>query len=248
MDEELELGAGLLGVELPLVAPADEPEVPPALEDGVLLLEELELGELGELLLGEALGELLELLELLGELLAPPEAGPDLDASLEADPLVPVEAEPDTEPLAPEGDDGDVLLGEEAELELDEPGLDALFEPRSPPSPHAARPKARATALAMTESFMCPPWLGSNYACKLRARPNPLMEKGQSRAYGNLCRLCGSSYLPLPVVPLGLDGFFCALLELDEPAEPLEPEVPPAPDGLELPEAELPPPELPPPC
>ena len=158
MDEELELGAGLLGVELPLVPPADEPEVPPALEDGVLLLEELELGELGELPLGDAL----EPLEPLGELLAPPEAGPDLDASLEADPLVPVEAEPDAEPLAPEGDDGDVLLGEEAELELDEPGLEALFEPRSPPSPHAARPKARATALAMTESFMCPPWLGSN--------------------------------------------------------------------------------------
>jgi hypothetical protein len=44
--------------------------------------------------------------------------------------------------------------------------------------------------------------------------------------------------LPLPVVPLGLDGFFCALLE---PAEPPDPEVPPAPDGLELPEAELPP-------
>jgi hypothetical protein len=169
VDEELELGAGLLGVELPLVPPADEPEVPPALEGGVLLLEELELGELGELLLGaalepleplgEALGELLEL-ELLGELLAPPEAEPDFDASLEADPLVPVEAEPDAEPLAPEGDDGDVLLGED-ELELDAPGLDALLL-RSPPLSQAARPKARATAPARRESFMCPPWLGKD--------------------------------------------------------------------------------------
>jgi hypothetical protein len=177
VDEEL--GAGLLGAGLLLVPPADEPEVPPALEDGVLLLEELELGELGELLLGEAL-------EPLGELLEPPEAEPDFDGSLEADPLVPVDAEPDAEPLAPEGDDGEVLLGED-ELELDAPGLDALLL-RSPPLSHAARPKARATAPASRESFMCPPWLGYRYACKLRAQPNPLIGKGQSRACGNLCR------------------------------------------------------------
>jgi hypothetical protein len=43
-------------------------------------------------------------------------------------------------------------------------------------------------------------------------------------------------------VPLGLDGFFCALPVLEEePLEPAEPEVPLEPDGLELPEAELPP-------
>jgi hypothetical protein len=170
VDEELELGAGLLGVELLLVPPADEPEVPPALEGGVLLL--------GEAL--EPLGE------ALGELLAPPEAEPDFDASPEADPLVPVEAEPEAEPLAPEGDDGEVLLGEDAVLELDAPGLDALLL-RSPLS-QAARPKARATAPARRESFMCPPWLGYRYACKLRARPNPLIAKGQSRTCGNLCR------------------------------------------------------------
>jgi hypothetical protein len=41
-------------------------------------------------------------------------------------------------------------------------------------------------------------------------------------------------------VPLGC--FFCALPELEEePLDPLEPEVPLEPDGLELPEAELPP-------
>ena len=67
------------------------------------------------------------------------------------------------------------------------------------------------------------------------------MEKGQGRVCGNLCRSCGSSYLPLPVVPLGLDGFFCALELEEEPLDPLEPGVPLEPDGLELPEAELPP-------
>ena len=138
--------------------------MPPALEGELapLLLEELELGgvlELGELALGEELE-----LELLGELLAPPEAEPDFEASLEPEALddgldeAPPLTEPDAEPLAPEGDDGDVLLGEDALLELDEPGLDALLL-RSPLS-HAARPNARATAPAIRESFMCPPWLG----------------------------------------------------------------------------------------
>jgi hypothetical protein len=148
-------------VALLLAPPEDDPEAPPALE--------------GELALGEAL-ELLELLGALlaplGVLLAPPEAEPVFEVSLElealedgldgvdeAPPLT--EPEADVEPLAPEGDDGEVLLGEEAELELDEPGLEALFElARSPPSPHAARPKTRATAPAIRESFMCPPWLG----------------------------------------------------------------------------------------
>lgn len=43
-----------------------------------------------------------------------------------------------------------------------------------------------------------------------------------------------------PLEPLAPPGFFCALLE--------PPEVPPAPDGLELPVAELPPLDDPPPC
>jgi hypothetical protein len=51
--------------------------------------------------------------------------------------------------------------------------------------------------------------------------------------------------LPLPELgaPPGLDGLFFAV-ELLEP----EPEVPPAPDGLELPDAEVPPPDDEPPC
>jgi hypothetical protein len=93
---------------------------------------------------------------------------PGFEVSLEADPDGEVEeVEPDAEPLAPEGDDGE-LLGEEAVLELDEPGLDALL--RSPPLSHAARPKARATAPAIRESFMCPPWLGY-HSCVQVASP-----------------------------------------------------------------------------
>ena len=171
--------------ELLLAPPADEPEVPPALEGAEvppalegelapLLLEELELGgvlELGELALGEEL-------ELLGELLAPPEAEPDFEASLEPEALedggvdeAPPLTEPEAEPLAPEGDDGDVLLGEEALLELEEPGLDALL-PRSPLS-QAARPNARATAPAIRESFMCPPWLGKDTRASCEPSPTP---------------------------------------------------------------------------
>jgi hypothetical protein len=95
------------------------------------------------------------------------EADPEAEGLEEAPPEGDVaDAEPDAEPLAPEGDEGEVLLGDEA-LELDEPGLE-LDEPALlellllplPPSPHAARPKARATAPAIRESFMCPPWLG----------------------------------------------------------------------------------------
>jgi hypothetical protein len=47
--------------------------------------------------------------------------------------------------------------------------------------------------------------------------------------------------------PAGLDGLFFAVLEELEPLGPA-PEVPPAPDGLELPLAELPPLGDVPPC
>jgi hypothetical protein len=114
------------------------------------------LGEL-ELLLLEELG----LLGLLG-LLAPPEALPDLGVSLEADPLMP-EDELDEDGLdglddaPPEGDE-DELLGEGDVLELEEPGLDELLLALS--RSHAARPRASATATAIADSFMCPPWVG----------------------------------------------------------------------------------------
>ena len=175
------------------MAPPDEPDAlpladPEVLGDALGLEPPLDAPAL-------VLGELLAPGEALGELLAPPEAVSDFfEASLGADPdgagvdgldEAPPEAEPEAVPPAPEGDDG-VVLGEVAELELDAPGA---FEARSPPpSPQAARPNARATAAAIRESFMCPPWLGYGYACKLRARPKPLREKGQSRARGSLCR------------------------------------------------------------
>ena len=120
-------------------------------------------GSAGVELLAPPLGELelllLEELGLLG-LLAPPEALPDLGVSLEADPLVP-EDELDEDGLdgldeaPPDGDEGE-LLGEV--LELEEPGPEVLLalSPRS----HAARPSASATATAIAESFMCPPWVG----------------------------------------------------------------------------------------
>jgi hypothetical protein len=77
------------------------------------------------------------------------------DGDDEAPPLEPTEAEPDAEPL---GEDGEVLLGADEVLELDEPGVDEVLF-RSPLS-QAARPKASATAAAKIESFMCPPWVG----------------------------------------------------------------------------------------
>jgi hypothetical protein len=124
---------------------------------------------LGEGLLAPLLGELglaplLELLELGEPELAPPEAEPDFALSLEADPLMPEdELEEDglvgLDEAPPDGDE-DELLGEDGELlgevlELEEPEV-LLVSPRS----HAARPRASATATAIAESFMCPPWLG----------------------------------------------------------------------------------------
>ena len=126
------------------------------------------------------LGCALELELELGEAeLAPPEAEPDFDGSLEADPLIPedelleapgelgledapaegveeVPLEGDEDELLLEGDDDGELDGEDDVLELDEPAL-LLESGRS----HAARPNARATANARVESFMCPPWLGN---------------------------------------------------------------------------------------
>src|SRR3954463_15492417 len=139
-EDEEPLGLELLGDEL----------VPPPLGEVELLLLE-ELGLLG----------------LLG-LLAPPEALPDLGVSLEADPLMP-EDELDEDGLdgldeaPPEGDEDELLgegelLGEDDVLELEEPGLDELLLALS--RSHAARPRASATATAIADSFMCPPWVG----------------------------------------------------------------------------------------
>ncbi|MFL6563747.1 MAG: hypothetical protein ACJ8G5_02360 [Burkholderiales bacterium] len=135
--------------------------------------EPLGLGLLGDELLAPPLGELELLLEELGLLgllgpLAPPEALPDLGVSLEADPLMP-EDELDEDGLdgldeaPPDGDEDELLgegelLGEDDVLELEEPGLDELLLALS--RSHAARPRARATATAIADSFMCPPWLG----------------------------------------------------------------------------------------
>jgi hypothetical protein len=152
-DEDAPLGdedAPPLGLEL---VPPEEPEVL-----GCALELELELGEAE---------------------LAPPEAEPDFELSLEADPLIPedelLEApgelglddappEGDEDDVPLEGDEDDELLeGDDGELdgevlELDEP--DELLPALSPRS-HAARPKASATATARAENFMCPPWVGS---------------------------------------------------------------------------------------
>lgn len=134
--------------------------------------EPLGLGLLGDELLAPPLGELELLLEELGllgllGLLAPPEALPDLGVSLEADPLMP-EDELDEDGLdgldeaPPDGDEDELgegeLLGEDDVLELEEPGLDELLLALS--RSHAARPRASATATAIADSFMCPPWLG----------------------------------------------------------------------------------------
>ena len=120
--------------------------------------EPLGLGLLGGVeLLAPPLGELELLPEELGllGLLAPPEAEPDFALSLEADPLM------------PDGDEGE-LLGEDV-LELEEPGPDEALLGLSPRS-HAARPRASATATAIADSFMCPPWLGC-YRWQQIARP-----------------------------------------------------------------------------
>jgi hypothetical protein len=118
--------------------------------------------------------------ELLGEELLP-------EADPEALPLAPPEAEPDPDLEGSValgelelGDELDELdeLGELGEVE-DEPELEGGVElalplvlplvllpllpadlPEPVSWPQAARPKAKATAAASVESFMCPPWLG----------------------------------------------------------------------------------------
>jgi hypothetical protein len=77
-----------------------------------------------------------------------------------------VVAEPEAEPeAAPEGEDG-VLEGDVVEPDEDaapEGGVlvSRAVRPALLLSPQAARPKARETAAARMESFMCsPPWLG----------------------------------------------------------------------------------------
>jgi hypothetical protein len=98
--------------------------------------------------------------ELLLDELAPPEAEPELgfDGSDELGELGVVELPPEgelLEELEPEldgGVDGELLLELLPLLPADLP------VPLS--WPQAARPKAKATAAASVESFMCPPWLG----------------------------------------------------------------------------------------
>jgi hypothetical protein len=109
---------------------------------------------------------------------APPEAEPDfagsfagslvlvlpeaLDELGELGELGVVAAEPPAEPLAepdaaPEGGvDGVDEAGDDALLLL--PALPADLPALS--WPQAARPSAAATATAIIENFMCPPWLG----------------------------------------------------------------------------------------
>ena len=225
-------------------------------EDEELLLgDELLAPPLGVLELGELGLVELELLLELGELeLAPPEAEPDL-VSLDADPLMLPEGELEEDGLdglegleelddeaPPDGDVGE-LLGEDDVLELGEPDEVLLLSPRS----HAARPRASATATAIAESFMCPPWVGVQGSSKLRARPKPLIEKGLNRARRTLFRGDGSSYLLLELpellgLELGLEGAFFEALLLVEPVLelPLAPDVlEPLGDDVEPPEADL---------
>lgn len=140
LGEALELLGGVLELEEPelLGEALDPPEADPD-----LLLSDEELDELGEV--AEGVDELLGEDELLDEELG-------VLGELDAPPVPPTEAEPELEP----GVLG--LVGDEAVLELEEPGVEEVFALSS--RLHAARPKATATAIARAESFMCPPWLG----------------------------------------------------------------------------------------
>jgi hypothetical protein len=112
-------------------------------------------------------------LELLPPLVAPPEAEPELDLSLDGsvaleepdapgvavEPLgavleLPLEGEVDEDELEPELEGGGVVV---LLLELPVVPLEPLPVPLS--WPQAARPKAIATATASVENFMSPPWL-----------------------------------------------------------------------------------------
>jgi len=189
---------------------------------------------------------------------APPEAEPELDfeGSL-AGSLAPDELEDDDGELGgvaelppegeldevePEVDDGGVVDEGEDELLL----LPLVPLPALPPPlswPQAARPKAMATANAIVESFMGPPWLGiRKKAAKNGPGVNPLNSEGQCPARCRHFLLPGTSYL-LPGVVDFLDesGWLLGLLPGDLPVLPLEP------DGLE-PDAVEPPDALPPPA
>lgn len=99
--------------------------------------------------------------------LAPPEAEPDaapepdFEGSValgEVEELLPLDGEVAEDELEPELDGGVEGVALLLELPLVLPLLPAdLPEPLS--WPQAARPKAKATAAASVESFMCPPWL-----------------------------------------------------------------------------------------
>ena len=114
-------------------------------------------------------------LELLPPLVAPPEAEPELDLSLDGsvaleepdapgvavEPLgavleLPLEGEVDEDELEPELEGGGVVV---LLLELPVVPLEPLVLPVPLSWPQAARPKAIATATASVENFMSPPWL-----------------------------------------------------------------------------------------
>lgn len=125
--------------------------------------------------------ELLGALELgLGlEVEPPPEAEPDFDSSLDAslEELGGVAEGLDALLELPlEGDEGEPGLGVEGDgedaLPLELPLLPADLPP--PLSwPHAARPRAKATATASVESFMSPPWVGREGAAICAPGPSP---------------------------------------------------------------------------
>lgn len=84
----------------------------------------------------------------------------------------------DEDEAEPEGEDGVVVApeGEDVEPEDDAAPEPGVVRPAEPVllSPQAARPKARVTAAARIESFMCsPPWLGYGVGSKLRTRLGP---------------------------------------------------------------------------
>ena len=130
--------------------------------------EPLEL--LGVLLLESLLPDVLE----LGEL-EPPVAEPDFDGSDELGELGVVDELPPEgellEELEPELDGG-VDDGELLELPLVLLPLLPADLPVPLSWPQAARPKAKATAAASVESFMCPPWLGMRMKAA-RTGPGP---------------------------------------------------------------------------
>jgi hypothetical protein len=107
---------------------------------------------------GEELGELIEPLALLEPPAAESFFVESADEELDEDGELGVETEPDAEDEP--GELGEVL--EPADDDAPEPGVVVRDAARSPAlSPQAATPRARETAAAKIESFICgPPWVG----------------------------------------------------------------------------------------